>query len=165
MTDPTLNLDLSAHQRRVLEQIADSLETDAVICIRAQFILDWADGLTGNECAELRGTSRRTVSKWRNRFRIGGIAALADRPRPGAPRVIPRDMADELERLRQSPPPPGSSRWTTRLLAKHTGMSQSTVVRLDRERREAPALDLIALVTQEHSQAVGSIATIPLGTR
>ena len=68
-------------------------------------------------------------------------------------------MGAELERLRQTPPPAGKSRWTTRLLAQHTGMSQSSVVRLDRERR-APELSLMSLVaqehvTQEHSQAVG----------
>jgi transposase len=126
-------INVPATQRRVLEQFAASDAADENVRLRARIILAWVDGISGQLSAELLSTSRRTVTKWRARFARGGIEALWDRPRPGAPRTISQNAVAELLRLRQSPPPYGKPRWTTRMLAEQTGLSQSTVVRLARE--------------------------------
>jgi transposase len=127
------SINVSATQRRVLEQFAASDTADENVRLRARIILAWIDGISGQLSAELLSTSRRTVTKWRARFARGGVEALWDRPRPGAPRTICQNAVAELLRLRQSPPPYGKPRWTTRMLAEQTGLSQSTVVRLARE--------------------------------
>ena len=121
---------LTPHQRLELLRIASSPREHEPLRIRALIVLRWAEGATGAQSAALLGTSRRTVSKWRTRFREYGVDGLHDRPRCGAPRRVPAIKIAELERLRQSPPPQGKPRWTTRMLAQHTGLSQSTVARM-----------------------------------
>lgn len=116
-----------------LHRLSSSDSLDATLQLRARIILSWAAGATGEQSANLLATSRRTVSKWRARFREGGIEALVDRPRPGAPRTIAAAKIVEVLRLRKSPPPSGKSRWTTRMIAQRTGLSQSTVVRIARD--------------------------------
>ena len=123
---------LTPSQRLELNRLASVDNLDEALRLRARIVLSWAAGATGDESAKLLETSRRTVSKWRSRFRVGGIDALLDLPRPGAPRSIADEKIAELVRLQNSPPPGGKSRWTTRLLAEHTGLSQSTVVRIAR---------------------------------
>jgi transposase len=126
------SIDVPPTQRRILEQFAAADTSDENVRLRARIILAWADGISGQVSAELLSTSRRTVTKWRARYTRGGVEALWDRPRPGAPRTISQQAVAELLRLRQSPPPYGKPRWTTRMLAEQTGLSQSTVVRLAR---------------------------------
>jgi transposase len=123
---------LTPSERLELNRLASVDNSDATLQLRARIVLSWAAGATGDESAKLLETSRRTVSKWRSRFRHGGIDALLDLPRPGAPRIIADEKIAELLRLQSSPPPHGKSRWTTRMLAEHTGLSQSTVVRIAR---------------------------------
>ena len=130
---PRRDLLLTPSQRLELNRLASPNNLDEALQLRARIVLSWAAGATGDESARLLETSRRTVSKWRSRFREGGVDALFDRPRPGAPRSIDDEKIAELLRLQNSPPPPGKSRWTTRLLVQHTGLSQSTVVRIARK--------------------------------
>ena len=101
--------------------------------LRAEIVLAWVNGESGEATATRLGTSRRTVSKWRSRFRQGGIEALHDRPRPGAPRRVDDSTIAEVLRLRRSSPRAGGSTWSTRRIAQRTGLSQSTVVRITRE--------------------------------
>jgi len=128
---------LTPSERLELSRLASLDSPDENLQLRARIVLSWAAGATGDQSARLLATSRRTISKWRCRFRDGGIDALLDRPRRGAPRSIARAKIAEVLRLQSSPPPAGRSRWTSRLLAKHTGLSQSTVVRIVRDHRRA----------------------------
>jgi transposase len=149
-------IEISPSQRRALEQYAAPDAPDENVRLRARIILAWADGISGERSAAQLSTSRRTVTKWRARFVEGGLEGLWDRPRPGAPRTISQQKVEQLQRLRQSPPPYGQPRWTTRMLAQQTGLSQSTVVRLGQMSR-SPMV--------ESRTAVGIVATIPPGTR
>lgn len=65
---------------------------------RRRFIEDWLAGGGSNVAALCRvyAISRKTGYKWLERFRTGGLAALADRSH--AAERQPRRMADELER-------------------------------------------------------------------
>src|ERR1700745_1281463 len=94
-----------------------------------------APGLTAGRpvarvAAEL-GLSRDTVRKWRSRFLAMRLAGLRDAPRRGAPRTISDDqVAGVIARLLLEAPPVGRRRWSTRLMAAETGMSQSAVSRI-----------------------------------
>jgi polyphosphate kinase len=80
--------------------------------------------------AEL-GLSRDTVRKWRSRFLAQRLAGLRDAPRPGAPRTITDEqVARVIARTLLAAPPVGRARWSTRLMAAETGMSQSAVSRI-----------------------------------
>ncbi|KIG15065.1 Mobile element protein [Enhygromyxa salina] len=133
-TKRTVNL--TPQQRLELMRLSSPETRDEAVRVRAHIILSWAAGATGAQSAALLETSRRTISKWRARFDEGGVDALWDRPRPGAPPTISEGKVTELLRLRQSPPPVGAPRWTTRMLAKRTGLSQSTVVRIAAKLRD-----------------------------
>jgi transposase len=91
------------------------------------------------ECASLESnaavaaklhTTGFTVGMWRNRFITGGIAALGDEVRPGAPRQIGDDRVERAVRLTLEEAPKGATHWSSRALAARTGLSQSTVSRI-----------------------------------
>src|SRR5215813_8406824 len=111
------------------------------LAVRARIVLACADGAPGGPAgrpvstvaAEL-GLSRDTVRKWRSRFLAMRLAGLGDAPRPGAPRTITDEqVAGVIARLLLEPPPAGRRRWSTRLMAAETGMSQSAVSRIWRQ--------------------------------
>jgi transposase len=100
------------------------------IAQRARIVLLAAEGLSNVEVAERVGTHTATVTKWRQRFLAGGVDALADEPRPGAPRKYGDDDIEAAIVKTLTDKPVGSTHWSTRDLAKATGMSQRTVARV-----------------------------------
>ena len=73
---------------------------------------------------------RLTVGHWRRRFHAARLDGLLDEPRPGAPRRITdarveRVITDTLESM-----PRDATHWSTRSMAKATGLSQSAVARI-----------------------------------
>jgi AraC-like DNA-binding protein len=62
--------------------------------------------------------------------RAGGLAGLADAPRPGHPPTYTREDRDRLVALTMGPPPEGTIHWSVRAMATRTGMSPSTVHRI-----------------------------------
>ena len=65
---------------------------------------------------------------WRERYRAGGLAALADAPRSGRPRTV--DEAEILARTLEPPPPGlGVTHWSSRLLAAELRVGDATVAR------------------------------------
>src|SRR5215469_15190944 len=111
------------------------------LALRARIVLACADGQPGlaagrpvaRVAAEL-GLSRDTVRRWRSRFLAMRLAGLRDAPRPGAPRTITDEqVAGVIARLLLEAPPAGRRRWSTRLMAAETGMSQSAVSRIWRQ--------------------------------
>ncbi len=97
---------------------------------RARIILSSGEGLSNEAVAERVGVDRRTVTKWRNRFLRGGIEALADEPRPGVPRKFRDDAIEALVVKTLTEKPRGATHWSSRDMAKATGMSQPTVSRI-----------------------------------
>ena len=99
---------------------------------RARIVLLAAEGVPNVEVARLVGVSLPTVTLWRQRYAASGIAALADRPRSGRPRMIEhrRIVAETLK-----PPPKrlGVTHWSSRLLADRLGVANSTVARAWRD--------------------------------
>ena len=92
------------------------------------------------EVADGAGVSVRTVAKWVQRYRHGGVAALEDRSsRPGAPRhQTPASVVTRIRRLRET------KRWPAWRIGRHLGCPRSTVSRwlqrlgLGRAARVAP---------------------------
>src|SRR5215470_10933383 len=111
------------------------------LAVRARIVLACAAGAPdlpaarplSRVAAEL-GLSRDTVRKWRSRFLAMRLAGLRDAPRPGAPRTITDEqVAGVIARLLLEAPPAGRRRWSTRLMAAETGLSQSAVSRIWRQ--------------------------------
>jgi transposase len=80
--------------------------------------------------AGLLRTTHYTVGFWRDRFIKGGVEALADEPKPGAPRKFGDDKIDAVVRQTLEMMPKGATHWSTRAMASKAGLSQSTVSRI-----------------------------------
>jgi transposase len=121
---------VSPEQKLALQQLMKQPRSSRSLAFRARIVLECASGQNNAEVAAKLRTSGFTVGMWRNRFIRGGIAALGDEARPGAPRQIGDDEVERTVRLTLEEAPKGATHWSSRALAARTGMSQSTVSRI-----------------------------------
>jgi transposase len=84
---------------------------------RARSLLLAADGVPDRAIAAAVGCCVATVENLRRRFAAAGLAALDDRPRPGAARKLDGTGEALLVGLAKSTPPQGRATWSLRLLA------------------------------------------------
>jgi transposase len=121
---------LTQEQRTELERLARRTRQARGPAFRARVVLMLASGSIGRQVEQKMRTSNQTVCALRKRFLKGGVAGLYDEPRPGAPRKIgdeqvERVMVETLERQ-----PEGATHWSTRMMAKKLGFSQSAISRI-----------------------------------
>ena len=77
------------------------------------------------------GAHQLTVGKWRSRFLAHRLEGLTDEDRPGRPRTITDEKVEEvIVTTLERPPANNDSHWSTRSMAKATGMSQTAVSRI-----------------------------------
>src|SRR5664280_195161 len=100
------------------------------LALRCRIVLACADGGHNTEVADRLGVSRATVGKWRGRFIEHRLEGLHDEPRPGAPRLIGDDAVEAVVVKTLEETPVDATHWSTRSMAKATGMSQSAVSRI-----------------------------------
>ena len=98
---------------------------------RANIMLALDRGLGISAVAALLDLDRNTVRLWRDRFLAGGIEALAkDRPRPGRPRIVKKDVVEAVVTLTRMTLPEDGTHWSVRTMAKVAGASPATVQRI-----------------------------------
>lgn len=113
-----------------LTLLARRPKTAQRLALRSKIVLKAAEGLPNQEIAQRLGVTGATVGKWRERYRVRGMEGLSDDPRPGAPRKITDEKVEEAVTQTLESLPPAATHWSTRLLAKRVGLSQSAVVRI-----------------------------------
>jgi transposase len=86
--------------------------------------------MTNNEVAARVGVNQATVCKWRGRFVTRRLDGLADEPRPGAVRTITDDDVERVIVKTLEETPADATHWSTRSMAKATGMSQTAISRI-----------------------------------
>ena len=122
----TVTVRMSAEARAELIRWTRAPSLPAGLAQRARIVLLADEGVGTNEIVHRVGVSKPTVIAWKKRFAAEGIAGLEDRPKPGRPPMI-----DQVEIvLATLEPPPeelGVTHWSSRLLAKHLGVSDFTV--------------------------------------
>ncbi len=121
---------LSPSERTTLDQYARRPTTAQALALRARIVLRCATGATHTTIAADLGVTIQTVGKWRKRFVATRIAGLLDEPRPGAPRKITDAQIERAIATTLESTPRDATHWSTRELAKHEGLSQSTVTRI-----------------------------------
>lgn len=127
---PKAALELSAEQRAQLGDLARRRTTAQALALRARIVLACAEGGSNTEVAERLGVIRQTVGRWRSRFIHAGVDGLLDEPRPGAPRKITDASVESVVTLTLESKPKDATHWSTRSLAKRTGLSRSSVARI-----------------------------------
>lgn len=94
------------------------------MALRARIVLVCAvAGATNLAVAAELGASSATVGKWRARFLDRRLNGLLDKDRPGAPRTITDDKVEALIVKTLEEKPVDATHWSTRSMAKATGMS------------------------------------------
>jgi transposase len=128
---PTLaELQLSEDERATLERWARRPKSEQSLALRCKIVLACAEGISNGEVAQRLGVHQETVGKWRRRFVERRLEGLHDEPRPGVPRKFGDDDIEALVVKTLTDKPKGATHWSTRDMAKATGMSQPTVSRI-----------------------------------
>ena len=96
----------------------------------ARIVLGCDEGLSNDAVAKKLRITAATVCKWRERFRVNRLEGLLDEPRPGAPRSIADKQVEAVVTKTLESMPANSTHWSTRLMAKRVGLSQTAVVRI-----------------------------------
>ncbi len=97
---------------------------------RARVVLMLATGAVGREIERKLRVSNATICAMRKRFCKGGVGALFDEPRPGAPRKIGDEQIERVIVQTLERQPEGATHWSTRMMAKKLGFSQSAISRI-----------------------------------
>jgi transposase len=142
---------LTDPERAELEGWARRGTSAAGLAMRSRIVLAAADGGSNTELSQRLGLAIGTVRRWRNRFARYRLDGLLDEPRPGRPRVVGDEQIEALITATLETVPPDATHWSTRSMAKHLGMSQSTVSRVWRAFGLAP-----------HKQDSWKLSTDPL---
>ena len=131
MTGPAaVTIVLSEQERFELEARVRRRKIARADAMRAGIILLAADGLNNCAIADEVGVSRMTVLTWRKRFAVRRLEGLDDEPRCGAPRKIGDEKITEVVTKTLETMPADATHWSTRSMAKASGLSVSTVHRI-----------------------------------
>lgn len=127
---PKKVLVLSAEEKDKLKQWTRRSTIAQRLALRARIVLFCAEGLNNQDVAKRAGTTPQTVSKWRKRFLLGRLEALVDEPRPGPPRTISDAEVEEVVTKTLETTPKGATHWSTRSMARESGLSQTAISRI-----------------------------------
>jgi transposase len=158
---------LDTAERGELERRARRRKTSRGDALRAEIVLLAADGMTNVAIAERLGVSRLTVATWRKRFAAHRLDGLADEARPGAPRKIGDEKIAEVVTATLETMPAVATHWSTRSMAKASGVSTATVHRIWRafslrpHRAETFKLSTDPLFVEKVRDIVGLYLTPP----
>ncbi len=144
-------IELKDADRAALEERARRRKTARGDAVRAQIVLLAADGMSNLAIARRLGITRVTVATWRKRFAAKRLDGLLDEPRPGAPRKIGDEKITEVVTTTLETMPPAATHWSTRSMARASGVSVSTVHRIWR-----------AFSLQPHRSETFKLSTDPL---
>ncbi len=126
-----MSITLTDDENKTLTKWSRGRATASRLVLRARIVLRAAEGMTNAAIAEELATDRECVGRWRKRFaesRIKGIEH--DAPRSGRKKSIPSSTVKKVIRLATSKTAPNATHWSTRSLARATGISFKSVHRI-----------------------------------
>ena len=142
---------LSSGQGKELLSLVSRRTTAQGLAIRARIVLACAEGLENQQVAIDLGVNKSTVGKWRHRFIEAGVDGLYDELRPGTPRTITDEDVEAVIIRTLESTPRNATHWSSRLMAKESGLSTSSVQRIWR-----------AFGLQPHRSETFKLSTDPL---
>ena len=127
---PKRALLLTEEERARLESMAHRARSQPLLARRARVVLACGEGLDNQAVARKLRCSLGMVGKWRARFLKQRLEGLYDEPRPGAPRKVSDEQVERVVIQTLESTPQGQTHWSTRELAKTTGLSRMTISRI-----------------------------------
>ena len=123
-------VEVTASERIELESLANRRKTAQTLAMRARIVLGCASGMHNKDVAAQLGIDPVTVSKWRRRFVADRLDGLRDEPRPGAPRTVDDARIEAVITQTLESLPDDATHWSSRGMARTSGLSTSTVQRI-----------------------------------
>lgn len=131
MRPPTPPLKLTPSQRDILEILSRSTSAPHREVQTAKALLMANDGMATTAIAARLEVSPATVKAWRDRFVEDGLSGIGRvRPGRGRKRTITDAQVVEVVRKTLNETPEGETHWSTRSMAKATGISSSEIQRI-----------------------------------
>jgi transposase len=127
---PTVQITLTDDERQTLERWAQRPTSSQALALRCRIVLACAEGLSNLEAGARLGVHPATVGKWRGRFATRRLEGLSDEPRPGVPRSITDAQVEQVIVKTLEETPVDATHWSTRSMARATGMSQTAISRI-----------------------------------
>ena len=127
---PIPPLALDGAERETLEQWTRRPKTAQALALRARIVLACADGRSNTAVAAELRVCVDTVGKWRSRFLEQRLDGLLDQPRSGRPRMIDDADVERVIALTLETTPKDATHWSTRSMARRSGLSHNTVSRI-----------------------------------
>lgn len=121
---------LREEDRPELVRWSKRLKSSNGLAQRARIVLRCAAGEPSSVVASELGLTNATVGKWRTRYIARGLAGLLDEPRCGAPRSVSDHQVEAVLTKTLETMPRDATHWSTRSMAKKSGLSHSTVRRI-----------------------------------
>ena len=123
-------IELFGEERDTLERQSRRRKISRAEAQRAEIVLMAASGANNCEIARRVGVTRQTVRAWRERFARARMDGLSDEPRCGAPRKIGDDQIETIIVKTLEQKPANATHWSTRDMARASGVSTSSVHRI-----------------------------------
>jgi len=130
MGRPVTKIELSDDEETTLQALIRRRKTGQGIAKRAQIVLLCAQGNSNKAVAAKLGVSQQMVCKWRRRFVERRLDGLHDEPRPGGPREISDAEVEAVVVRTLESKPRNATHWSSREMARVSGISTSSVQRI-----------------------------------
>ncbi len=127
---PLAPLTLTDDERAKLTAWSRRPKSAQRLALRAKIVLAAADGRSNTAVAADLRVTLPTVGKWRSRFLTKRLDGLTDEPRPGPTRTITDAHVEAVVTKTLESKPANATHWSTRGMARTTGLSQTAISRI-----------------------------------
>jgi len=127
---PVIAIKLSEAEKNFLHRLCRKRNAPTTEAKRAKAILLMAEGRSNKDIAAMAGFCAATIGTLRIRFARMRLEGLSDLPRSGPPREIGDERIEALIEKTLHSKPKGATHWSTRKMAKKTGISHDSVSRI-----------------------------------
>src|SRR4051812_46509848 len=127
---PLAPLTLTDDERAKLTAWSRRPKSAQRLALRARIVPAAADGRSNTAVAADLRVTLPTVGKWRGRFLAKRLDGLTDEPRPGPPRTVTDAHVEDVVTRTLESKPANATHWSTRGVAKATGLSQTAISRI-----------------------------------